>query len=113
MIKGRKNYYSQQMSRDYDKLRKLLDDGYVVVCYVDYKYCTGERTITFRDIAKAKSNDANPNTENYGYSVSARGIVYIDWKRSTKALRHVSFEELCDELNLEFIDSAKYNESIT
>ena len=104
----RTNYYSALMSRDYGKLRDLLDRGIVAVCFVDYVYDTGARKTVFRDVAKAKSNDQNPNGRSYGYVVEARGIVYISWDRRMQELRGVRFEELCEELNLEFIDHALY-----
>jgi len=100
----RENYYSHVMSSDYEKLRKLLDDNYVVVCFVDYVYDTGGRKITYRDVAKAKSKDFRPVSGSYGYVVESRGIVYLDWDRRMKELRDVSFEQMCEELRLEFID---------
>ena len=92
------------MSSDYDKLRRLLDDNNVVVCFVNYVYDTGGRKITYRDVAKAKSNDYNPNSLNYGYVVEARGIVYMNWDRRMKDLRDIDFETMCEDLKLEFID---------
>ena len=92
------------MSSNYDKLRKLLDDGYVVVCFVSYVYDTGGRKITYRDVAKAKSKDFRPVSGSYGYVVEARGIVYMDWDRRMLELRGVSFEQMCEEIGLEFID---------
>ena len=107
MIK-RQNYYASIMSDDYEKLRKLLDEGYVVVCFVNYHYDTGGRKILFRDVAKAKNKDCNPISKNYGYIVEARGIIYLDWDRKMKELRDVSFEQMCEEIGLEFIDHAEY-----
>lgn len=92
------------MSSDYGKLRKLLDEGNVVVCFVNYLYDMGGRRITFRDVAKAKSNDRNPLSHDYGYVVEARGIVYLTWDRRMKELRDVTFEMMCENLKLEFID---------
>ena len=92
------------MSDDYDKLRKLLDEGNVVVCFVDYLFDTGGRRITYRDVAKVKSNDYNPNSKNYGYVVEARGIVYMNWDRRMTELRGVTFKGLCEDINLQFID---------
>lgn len=104
-MKQRSNYYSQYMSEDYEKLRKLLDDGNVVVCFVNYVYDVGGgRKITYRDVAKVKSNDYNQNSPNYGYVVEARGIVYMNWDRRMKELRDVSFETMCEEINLQYID---------
>lgn len=103
-MKSRSNYYAQFMSDDYEKLIKLLDDGNVVVCFVNYPYDTGGRKIMFRDVAKVKSNDYNPNSMNYGYVVEARGIIYLSWDRRMKELRDVSFETMCEDLKLEYID---------
>lgn len=103
-MKSRSNYYAQLMSDDYEKLIKLLDEGNVVVCFVNYLYDTGGRKIVFRDVAKAKSNDYNPNSPNYGYVVEARGIVYLNWDRRMKELRDVSFAKMCENINLQYID---------
>ena len=92
------------MSDDYEKLIKLLDEGNVVVCFVNYLYDTGGRKIVFRDVAKAKSNDYNHNSPNYGYVVEARGIVYLNWDRRMKELRDVSFAKMCENINLQYID---------
>lgn len=92
------------MSEDYEKLRKLLDDGNVVVCFVNYLYDMGGRKIMFRDVAKAKSNDYNPLSPNYGYVVEARGIRYLEWDRNMEKLRGVTFETLCEDLKLQYID---------
>ena len=102
----RKNYYAESMSDDYEKLRKLLDDGNVVVCFIDYEYRTGGKTTVFRDVAKAKNNEYNPNSKNYGYVVEARGIVYMSWDRRMLELRGVTFDGLCQDINLQFIDYA-------
>lgn len=103
-MRNRTNYHAQYMSSDYDKLRRLLDDGNVVVCFVNYIYDTGERKITYRDVAKAKSNDYNPNSPNYGYVVESRGIVYLNWDRRMKDLRDIDFDTMCEDLKLEFVD---------
>ena len=103
-MKQRNNYYAQFMSEDYEKLRKLLDDGNVVVCFVNYLYDMGGRKIMFRDVAKVKSNDYNTNSRNYGYIVEARGIRYLEWDKNMEMLRGVTFEGLCEEMNLQYID---------
>lgn len=103
-MRSRTNYYAAHMSDDYGKLTRLLDDGNVVVCFVNYLYDMGGRRIMYRDVAKAKSNDYNPMSPNYGYVVEARGIVYLSWDRRMKELRGVTFEDMCEDLKLEFID---------
>ena len=66
------------------------------------------RKIVFRDVAKAKSNDNRPDSDGYGYVVEARGIVYLSWDRRMKKLRDVSFEKMCDDIKLQYIDYAQY-----
>ena len=92
------------MSDDYERLRRLLDDGNVVVCFVNYIYDMGGRKITFRDVAKVKSNDYSPSSRNYGYIVEARGIRYLEWDCRMKELRGIDFDTLCEEIGLQYID---------
>ena len=92
------------MSEDYDLLMKLLDEGNVVVCFVNYLYDTGGRKIVYRDVAKVKTNDYNPNSMNYGYIIESRGIIYGQWDRRNQKLRDWSFKDECERLKLQFID---------
>ena len=92
------------MSDDYEKLEKLLDEGNVVVCFVNYEYRTGGRDILYRDVAKVHRNDYQPFSKNYGYIVEARGIVYGSWNRNMKELRDKTFADECERLKLQFID---------
>ena len=103
-MRSRENYYKDFMSDDYKKLRKLLDEGKVVVCFVNYVYDTGGRKILYRDVAKAKSNDYREMSDNYGYVVEARGIVYANWDRKMLKLREFTFEAMCEEIGLQYID---------
>lgn len=92
------------MSDDYGRLMSLLDDGNVVVCFVNYVYDTGAKKITYRDVAKAKSNEQGIGSKSYGYVVEARGIRYLEWDRRMVGLRGVTFEQMCEDLNLQFIE---------
>ena len=103
-MKKRSNYYVRMMSDDYDRLRKLLDDDQVVVCFVNYEYDTGGKRIMFRDVAKVKSNDYSQNSMNYGYVIEARGIVYGSWDRRMEKLRGVTFRGECERLGLQYLD---------
>lgn len=100
----RRNYYENHMSADYDKLVKLLDEGKVVVCFVNYEYRVGEKAILYRDVAKVHANDYRPISPNYGYVIEARGIVYGSWDVNMQKLRGRKFEDECNRLKLEFID---------
>ena len=101
---GRRNYYSEYMSDNYEKLEKLLDDGNVVICFVNYEYRTGGRDILYRDVAKARNNDYQIFSQNYGYIIEARGIVYGSWDRNMFKLRGKKFSDECERLGLQFID---------
>lgn len=100
----RKNYYESHMSADYERLMKLLDEGNVVVCFVNYEYRVGEKSILYRDVAKVHANDYRPISNNYGYVIEARGIVYGSWDVNMQKLRGKRFEDECTRLGLEFID---------
>lgn len=86
-------------SRDYPRLKQLLDEGNVIACFVDYNFSDN---IKCRDIACAKKLGCGENVE---YSVGVRGIgyssVYPCWnKRFTDQWLYDHWEYL----NLEFID---------
>ena len=70
---GPKNAY--KWSRDYERLRQLLDEGYEVVCLVDYSIWNCKDSIVARDICRARKteNDTPPYLR---YSFSSRGRVY-------------------------------------
>lgn len=57
-------------SRDYPRLKQLLDEGNVIACFVDYNFSDN---IKCRDIACAKKLGCGENVE---YSVGVRGIGY-------------------------------------
>lgn len=100
----RRNFYENRMSADYERLMKLLDEGNVVICFVNYEYKTGEKSILYRDVAKARTNDYSPISKNYGYVIEARGIVYGSWDTNMMKLRGKTFADECKRLGLEFID---------
>lgn len=91
-----KNNY--QWSRDYKRLRELLDDGHEVVCIADYEYTDGTKD---RDICRARKIVCS-NSDFKRYTVAARGIIYVDFPHWQK--EYNSFEESLKEANLEFID---------
>ena len=100
-----KNYYDGYMKDDYDHLIALLEQGNVVVCYVDYIYDTGEKKTVYRDVAKAKVTEKYPiGSPNHGFVVEARGIRYIDWNKRKQELRHVTFQEEGAKLRLQYIE---------
>lgn len=79
-------------SRDYKRLKELLDKGYQIVCFVDYKW--SDQSVV-RDICIAKYINT---TEEYPFTV--RGLCYMDWSHNRK----YTFDEICEAVNVEFID---------
>ena len=79
-------------SKDYKHLKKLLDDGYQVVCFCTYDWADGEYVT---DICSATCYDGR-------YQISARGIEYGAYWRGMH--RFKSFEDMCTQHNIEFIE---------
>ncbi len=79
-------------SKDYKRLKELLDAGYEVVCFTTYDFGDGDYVT---DICKAI---------NYGdrYQISARGIEYTSYWPGM--YRFSSFEDACKNSDIEFID---------
>lgn len=100
----RVNYYTAKMSDDFVKLARLLDEGNVVVCFVNYIYDTGTRKILYRDVAKVHSNNYPQMSKNYGYIIESRGCVYGQWDKNMLELRKWTFRDECERLNLQYID---------
>lgn len=86
------------LSRDYTRLRELLDKGYSIVCYADYRWSDGE---VLRDICEARKM---PDSEDDSYSFNARGIGYLDWHQRHQTKYELSFDRACEKSNIEFID---------
>lgn len=61
-----------KVSKDYKRLKQLLDQGDKVVCFVDFDWDRKGNIVT--DIALAKCVG---NGENLQYSISCRGIGYF------------------------------------
>jgi len=91
-----------QLSKDYVRLKKLLDLGYSICCYIDYEWSGsrkhGEQPL--RDMCEAKKRGSEPKY--YHYELGVRGMCYLDWWYDIKET--FSFEELCENQNVEFID---------
>lgn len=80
-------------SRDYKRLKELLDEGKKIACFIDYV----QVGYTWRDICLARKtkSDFEP------YKFSVRGHVYAAHQPS---LVPYSFEELAAAYNVEFIE---------
>lgn len=78
-------------SKDYARLKELLDAGYYIVCFIRYD---ASDTMTFHDICLAR------RFEDVGYEFSSRGISYLsiyeEWGDK--------FNELCEDSGVEFVN---------
>gem|GEM_PF-500794 len=89
-----KNPY--KLSKDYNRLKHLLDEGYEIVCFANYH--SGSDNIC-RDICIARKTE---HDNYYCYEVGARGIWYA--KSNTHNTKYFSFNEAMENVNVEFID---------
>ena len=86
-----------QTSKDYKRLKELLDKGYDIVCWADYERYDGH---VCRDICHARKMDDT-------YIISARGIEYGSYWDGRIA--YDSFEEMCEDNHIEFIEPTGKN----
>lgn len=82
-------------SRDYKRLKELLDEGKEIVCFVDYT--TIGYTSHHRDVCRARKTERDFEP----YTFVARGIQYGAY---TPVYDMYSFEDYMKELNVEFIE---------
>ena len=97
-----KNGY--KWSRDYKRLKQLLDDGYDVVCIADYDYGDGDVAM---DICHGRLI-LGSTEEYYHYSFSCRGICYCElypaWYKDQNMTEEVMFKKAVSRANIEFLD---------
>ena len=82
------NTNGYKTSRDYGRLKELLDSGYDVVCFCDYGN-------DMKDICHAFADGD-------WYRLSSRGIEYCSYWPGMH--RYASFEEMCKDSDVEFIE---------
>lgn len=61
-----------KVSKDYKRLKQLLDEGNIVVCFIDYYWKPKDNMVT--DIALARCSGSG---ESLRYSISCRGNGYF------------------------------------
>lgn len=97
-----KNGY--KWSRDYKRLKQLLDDGYEVVCLADYDWHDG--TIS-RDICMGRLILGSVEECDH-YSVSCRGTCYCElypsWHKDQNMTEETMFKKAASRANIEFMD---------
>lgn len=92
-----------KLSRDYKRLKDLADKGYVVVCFVDCRRIIGDIKITHRDVCTLSYIHFGDYQKNDHYSFDVRGHDYGNFYPDND-LWYETFNELCEDLNIEFID---------
>lgn len=102
-----KNGY--KWSRDYKRLKQLLDEGYEVVCMADYEWREGHVS---RDICMG-CLILGSTEESDHYSFFCRGICYCElypsWYKDRNMTEEVLFNKAVSRNNIEFIDIDKTN----
>ena len=96
---------SYKVSKDYPRLKQLLDDGHKVVCWVTYDIGLGhfENKCMVTDIMQAQRRGIG---EGLTYAVSVRGCTFMEFHPSWEWERY-SDEDMFREFrhfNLQFID---------
>ena len=88
-------------------LKKLLDKGYEVVCFITYDFTRKDRDdpdykpLMVTDVCVARLLDVGGKYERY--SLACRGTGFIDYW--TKGMSYgYSFEELLEARDIEFIE---------
>jgi len=94
-----KNKY--KWSRDYDRLRKLLDDGYEIICLADYDFFRDGKHPMERDICRARKHIAT-NPEYTAYRISSRGVGYVVYPMWEA--KFTTFDNCMRQANVEFLD---------
>lgn len=98
MTRNDKNPY--KLSRDYARLKTLVDSGWLVICFVDYIY--GEKR-KMRDACTLYLLKSEENKLYDNYMFSVRGCCYGNLYPNDKTWGE-TFEHFCEWLNVEFID---------
>lgn len=88
--------------KDYKKLKELLLAGKEIVCFVTWNfhlhYNSEPHMVT--DICMAKYMD-NENEDYKHFMIMSRGHVFLE---HYPTLERVTFEEACEQLQVEFIE---------
>lgn len=87
-------------SRDYAKLKALLDEGKDIVCFVTYDF--NEHQKGREGYHESLVTDICHGYYDGWYHFSARGIEYATYWSEMN--RYSSFEEMCEKNNIEFIE---------
>ena len=87
-------------SKDYKRLKELLDKGYEVVCFITYDFDRFPIMVTDVCLARLLYPDSEQSAK---YSLAARGIEYLHYWLHGGNYKF-TFEELLKNRNVEFIE---------
>lgn len=79
-------------SKDYVRLKTLLDANIIVVCFINYDPSPNTKYV-FQDLCIARR-------QHQCYQFDARGICYASWYADFA----YTFEEMCEAFGVEFIE---------
>lgn len=88
-----------KLSKNYRLFYRLLVNGYIIVCFVDYDFNRHEKSKPCRDVCKAK------RFKEFDIQVGARGIEYFGvrkWDKEKGTELQVLINK-CKQSNLQFI----------
>ena len=99
-----KNYNT---SKNYKRLKELLDNDYEIVCFTTYDFNEYDKNkkdyhpLITTDVCMAKLLDKNNDFAHY--NISCRGTGFMTYW-ITDSNQKYSFEEMCEMYNIEFIE---------
>ena len=89
-----------RMSRNYTQLFELICVGHEIPCFIDYSFRDDDK-VKHRDICRVRRRGS------FDISFGARGIGYGDissWHKENGERELDAFDDLCQMLNVEFIE---------
>ena len=95
-------------SRDYKRLKELLDQGYEVVCFITYVWnrprpgedMSNHEVMMTTDVCYARLHE---NGEYSKYTIASRGTEFVSyWLHGMNY--NYTFEQLLEKVNIEFIE---------
>ena len=95
-------------SKDYSRLKELLDNGYEIICLTTYdlrwRNKEPHEPLIVTDICRGKFISYGEYRQNDFYLIDGRGKVYVQYWPNDPKLNSFSFEEACAAENIEFIE---------
>lgn len=98
------NMNGYKTSKDYKRLKELVESGIDIVCFTTYDFDQHNREphepMWTTDVCRCRYFPSD-NPEYTRYSFSVRGLCYGDyWVK----MDNYTFEDLCESLKIEFIE---------